>query len=630
MSLLDHIKKENDIKKMNMEDMPELAQEIREFLIENISKTGGHLASNLGAVELTIALHRCLDLPKDKIIFDVGHQSYTHKILTGRKDEFYKLRQFGGMSGFPKTSESEADAFNTGHSSTSISAAIGMVEARELRGTDEKICAVIGDGSLTGGMAFEALDQMSQLDSPCLVVLNDNEMSISQNVGGLSSALSKIRIGKAYNELKSGVENMLLEIPSVGYKVAKGIKKSKDSIKNLFVPGTIFGDMGITYIGPIDGHDTEKMVEIFSSALKLDRPVIVHIKTKKGKGYKYAERYPEHFHGVGPFNPETGKPVGTKKAPSYTEVFSNKLVDMGKKSDKIVAITAAMSKGTGVKAFQKEFPDRTFDVGIAEQHALTFAAGLAAGGYVPFVALYSSFLQRGYDQLLHDICLQKLHVVIMIDRSGIVGEDGETHMGIYDTSFLRSVPNLTVIAPRGAKDLEDAMDYALEFDGPVAIKYPKGVAYTEMDDRNFKYIMGKAEVINFSSQIGEQKCKTVALLAVGNMVSTAKEVRDKIKDETSYEPELVSVRFINPIDTDRVKDTIKKFDYVAVIEETIKRGSFGEAVAYEIAESDSSCKLLHYCIKSETVQHGSVRKLKELCGLDADSIYKDIMKHLKK
>ena len=630
MSLLDHIKKENDIKKMNMEDMPELAHEIREFLIENISKTGGHLASNLGAVELTIALHRCLDLPKDKIIFDVGHQSYTHKILTGRKDEFYKLRQFGGMSGFPKTSESEADAFNTGHSSTSISAAIGMVEARELRGTDEKICAVIGDGSLTGGMAFEALDQISQLDSSCLVVLNDNEMSISQNVGGLSSALSKIRIGKAYNELKSGVENMLLEIPSVGYKVAKGIKKSKDSIKNLFVPGTIFGDMGITYIGPIDGHDTEKMVEIFSSALKLDRPVIVHIKTKKGKGYKYAERYPEHFHGVGPFNPETGKSVGTKKAPSYTEVFSDKLVDMGKKSDKVVAITAAMSKGTGVKAFQKEFPDRTFDVGIAEQHALTFAAGLAAGGYVPFVALYSSFLQRGYDQLLHDICLQKLHVVIMIDRSGIVGEDGETHMGIYDTSFLRSVPNLTVIAPRGAKDLEDAMDYALECDGPVAIKYPKGVAYTEMDDRNFKYIMGKAEVINFSSQIGEQKCKTVALLAVGNMVSTAKEVRDKIKDETSYEPELVSVRFINPIDTDRVKDTIKKFDYVAVIEETIKRGSFGEAVAYEIAESDSSCKLLHYCIKSETVQHGSIRKLKELCGLDADSIYKDIMKHLKK
>ncbi len=630
MSLLDHIKKENDIKKMNMEDMPELAHEIREFLIENISKTGGHLASNLGAVELTIALHRCLDLPKDKIIFDVGHQSYTHKILTGRKDEFYKLRQFGGMSGFPKTSESEADAFNTGHSSTSISAAIGMVEARELRGTDEKICAVIGDGSLTGGMAFEALDQISQLDSSCLVVLNDNEMSISQNVGGLSSALSKIRIGKAYNELKSGVENMLLEIPSVGYKVAKGIKKSKDSIKNLFVPGTIFGDMGITYIGPIDGHDTEKMVEIFSSALKLDRPVIVHIKTKKGKGYKYAERYPEHFHGVGPFNPETGKSVGTKKAPSYTEVFSDKLVDMGKKSDKVVAITAAMSKGTGVKAFQKEFPDRTFDVGIAEQHALTFAAGLAAGGYVPFVAIYSSFLQRGYDQLLHDICLQKLHVVIMIDRSGIVGEDGETHMGIYDTSFLRSVPNLTVIAPRGAKDLEDAMDYALECDGPVAIKYPKGVAYTEMDDRNFKYIMGKAEVINFSSQIGEQKCKTVALLAVGNMVSTAKEVRDKIKDETSYEPELVSVRFINPIDTDRVKDTIKKFDYVAVIEETIKRGSFGEAVAYEIAESDSRCKLLHYCIKSETVQHGSVRKLKELCGLDADSIYKDIMKHLKK
>lgn len=629
MGLLDKIKKENDIKNLDMDDMPELASEIRSFLIESVSKTGGHLASNLGAVELTMALHRCMDFPKDKIVFDVGHQSYTHKILTGRKEEFYKLRQYGGISGFPKTSESPSDAFNTGHSSTSISAAIGMVQARILSGTDEKVCAVIGDGSMTGGMAFEALDQLSQLKSSCLIVLNDNEMSISQNVGGLSGTLSKIRVGKSYNEFKSSVENVLMDIPGVGQKVAKGIKRSKDSIKNMLVPGTIFGDMGITYLGPIDGHDTEKMVEIFSDAFKLDRPVIVHIKTKKGKGYKFAEKYPEFFHGVGAFNIENGHTIAEKTAPSYTDIFSKKLVQMGKENDKIVAITAAMAKGTGVRAFQKIFPDRCYDVGIAEQHALTFAAGLATGGYIPVVALYSSFLQRGYDQLLHDICLQKLHVIVMIDRSGIVGEDGETHMGIYDTSYLRSIPNLTVIAPRGAKDLEDAMEYAVNFDGPVAIKYPKGIAYSEMDNRSFKYIQGKAEVINFSSQIGDAKCKTVALFAVGDMVRVAKEVRDRIKEASGYEPELINARFICPLDNERIKDIIDKFDYIAVIEETIKRGSVGEAVAYDIASSDSSIKLLHYAINCESVKHGSQRKLREVCGLDADSIYEDIIKKIK-
>ena len=629
MALLDQIKKENDIKKLDMDDMPELAKEIRSFLIESVSKTGGHLASNLGAVELTMALHRCMDFPTDKIIFDVGHQSYTHKILTGRKDDFYKLRQYGGISGFPKTSESSTDAFNTGHSSTSISAAIGLVQAKLLRGTDERVCAVIGDGSMTGGMAFEALDQLAQLNSSCLVVLNDNEMSISQNVGGLSSTLSKIRVGKSYNEFKSSVENALLDIPSVGQKVAKGIKKSKDSIKNLLVPGTIFGEMGITYIGPIDGHDTEKMVEIFEKAFRLDKPVVVHVKTKKGKGYKFAERYPEYFHGVPPFDPENGHALKVKTAPSYTDVFAKKLVEMGRDNDKLVAITAAMSKGTGVRAFQKEFPDRTYDVGIAEQHALTFAAGLAAGGYVPVVALYSSFLQRGYDQLLHDICLQKLHVIIMVDRSGIVGEDGETHMGIYDTAFLRSVPNLTVIAPRGAKDLEDAMEYAVSLDGPVAIKYPKGKAYSDMDNRSFKYLQGKAEVINFSSQIGEQKVGSIALFAVGDMVRVASEVRDRIKEESGYEPELVNARFICPLDKERIRDIIEKFDYIAVLEEATKRGSVGEAVAYEIAMSGSTIKLLHYAIESETVSHGSQKKLREVLGLDAESIYEDIIKKIR-
>ncbi|MCR5544522.1 MAG: 1-deoxy-D-xylulose-5-phosphate synthase [Eubacterium sp.] len=626
MKLLNKINKENDIKKISKNDLDKLAGEIREFLLENVSKTGGHLASNLGAVELTIALHRCLNLPEDKVIFDVGHQSYTHKILTGRKDEFYKLRQFGGISGFPKSSESECDAFNTGHSSTSISAALGMAKARELRGSNEKICAVIGDGSMTGGMVFEALDQMTSLNSNCLIILNDNEMSISKNVGGLSSSLSKFRVGKQYNELKSSVENALKDIPAVGKTMAKGIKKSKDSIKNLIVPGTIFGDMGITYVGPIDGHDIDAMTEIFESAFKLNRPVIVHIKTVKGKGYKFAERYPEHFHGVGPFDVETGKSLKIKEKPSYTDIFAKKLISLGGKNDKIVAITAAMAYGTGIRAFQKRFPHRTFDVGIAEQHAITFAAGLAKGGYIPVVAIYSSFLQRGYDQLLHDVALQNLHVIIMIDRSGIVGEDGETHSGIYDTAYLRSIPKLTVIAPKGAKELEAAMDYAVKADGPVCIKYPKGDAYTELDDKNVKFVEGKSEIINFSSQKGETKCKKVAIMAVGNMVRTAAEVRDRIKEETNYEPELINVRFINPIDKERIRETIKDFEVIAVMEEAVRRGSVGEVVGYEMAQLGAQSKLLHFCIEEETVQHGSVARVKESLGLDAEGIYNKMIK----
>ena len=625
MSVLDKINNTNDIKKLSPEELPVLANEIRAFLIENVSKTGGHLASNLGAVEITIALMRCMNLPEDKIIYDVGHQSYTHKILTGRKEEFYKLRQYGGISGFPKSSESDTDAFNTGHSSTSISAAVGYAEARELRGTDERICAVIGDGSMTGGMAYEALDQISNIGSSCLIVLNDNEMSISENVGGLSKSLSKFRVGKSYNELKSNVENALLDIPGVGLKVAKGIKKSKDSLKNLIVPHSVFSDMGITYVGPIDGHDIENMVTIFEDAFSLNKPVIVHVKTVKGKGYKYAERYPEHFHGVGPFDPKTGRALKTKTAPCYTDIFARKLVQLGAKNDKVVAITAAMARGTGVRAFQKVYPKRTYDVGIAEQHALTFAAGLAKGGYIPVVAIYSSFLQRGYDQLLHDVALQNLHVIVMIDRSGIVGEDGETHNGIYDTSYLRSIPNLTVIAPKGARELEEAMEYAVQADGPVCIKYSKGTAYTGLDDRCVKFIEGRSEVVNFSSQVGEVTCKKVALMAVGSMVETAVKVRDKIKENTGYEPELINVRFINPLDTERIRETINNYDYVAVIEESIKRGSVGEAVGYEMAVTGTTCKLLHYCINSETVQHGNVARLRDEVGLSPEAIYESLM-----
>ena len=625
MSILDRINKENDIKKISMSDMPELASDIRAFMLANVSRTGGHLASNLGTVELTMALHIAMNLPDDKIVFDVGHQSYTHKILTGRKDDFYKLRQYGGMSGFPKSCESPCDAFNTGHSSTSISAALGLAKARDLSGGHERIAAVIGDGSLTGGMAYEALDQLSDLKTNCLIILNDNEMSISPNVGGLSDSLSRFRVGQSYNELKTHVENALLDIPSVGRKMAQGIKKSKDSIKNLMVPGTIFGDMGLTYVGPIDGHDIEGMVEIFEDAFKLNRPVIVHVKTVKGKGYRIAERYPEYFHGIGPFDIDTGKAKRSKSGSSYTDIFSKTLLKYGEKNPKIVAITAAMSR---VRAFQKAHPDRTFDVGIAEQHALTFAAGLAKGGMIPVVAIYSSFLQRGYDQLLHDVCLQNLHVIVMIDRSGLVGEDGETHNGIYDTAYLRSIPNLTVIAPRGAKDLENAFEFALSYDGPVAIKYPKGLACTKYEDKITRYVEGRSEVVNFSSLVGESNSKKLAIIAVGGMFQTAMEIRGRIRNATNYEPQVVNIRFINPLDFERIQETVKDFDVVAVIEESVQRGSVGEAVGYQMAMCGAKSKLMHFCIKEETVQHGSVRKLREVLGLDEDSIYEAIMKEL--
>ena len=626
MSILDSINKENDIKSVAEADIPELAEEIRAFILGNVSRTGGHLASNLGAVELTMALHLCMDFPADKLIFDVGHQSYTHKVLTGRKDDFYKLRQYGGISGFPKTSESEADAFNTGHSSTSVSAALGFAKARELKGTDEKICAVIGDGSMTGGMVYEALDQMSQLKSNCLIVLNDNEMSISKNVGGLSMSLNKLRVGKTYNSFKSNVENAILNIPELGNKMAKGIKRSKDSIRNLLVPGSMFEEMGITYIGPIDGHDIPEMVKIFNDAFRLKKPVIVHVKTVKGKGYPVAERHPEYFHGVGPFDIDTGKPLNLTKTKTYTDVFAEKLIELGEKDEKIVAITAAMGSGTGIKKFGKRFPDRTFDVGIAEQHAVTFAAGLARGGFTPVVAIYSSFLQRAYDQMLHDVCLQNLHVVFAIDRSGIVGEDGETHQGIYDTAYLRSMPGMTVIAPKGENELKAALEYAMTLEGPVAIKYSKGGCYDDAEKKSVRFIDGRAEVINFSSTVGSYSGPSVALIGVGDMVCTATAVRDKLKAATGMTPTVINLRFIKPLDKERIRETAENYDIVAVIEDTAISGSTGEAIGYEISCVQSKCRLMHFCIKGERLQHGSVSRLLESEGLDVESVYRTIKK----
>lgn len=626
MNLLENINQENDVRTLPRNELPELAREIRRFLIETVSKTGGHLAPNLGAVELTIALHRCMEFPKDKLIFDVGHQSYTHKILTGRRHDFRKLRQYGGMSGFPKSEESDADAFNTGHSSTSLSAALGYVAARELRGTDEKVCAVIGDGSLTGGMVYEALDQMAALHSNLVIVLNDNEMSIDRNVGSLSTVLSRFRAAPAYNRLKNDVSDRLMR-SDMGEKVARTIKRSKDNLKSMVVKDNIFDEMGVTYLGPIDGHDIDAMIDIFRDAFCISHPVLVHVKTVKGKGYPLAERYPEHFHGVAPFDPATGRAKKLKCAESYTDVFSEKLLELGGKNKKIVAITAAMARGTGVRAFQRVFPERTFDVGIAEQHAVTFAAGLAKGGYLPVVAIYSSFLQRAYDQMLHDVCLQKLHVIFCIDRSGLVGEDGETHHGIYDTAYLRSLPGMTVIAPRGKRELEAALDFAVKYDGPVAIKYGKGAASLREPSEKVPFVPGRSEVVSFSRQVGTPGMKRLGILAVGSMVDTALEVRDLFTEREGMTPEVVNVRFVKPLDQSKVLDLGQKMDVIAVLEESVRPGSVGEEVSWILAQN-AGCRavVVPVCIPAETVPHGSIEKLRQVCGLDPESIYRRLRK----
>ncbi|MDO5155429.1 MAG: 1-deoxy-D-xylulose-5-phosphate synthase [Eubacteriales bacterium] len=612
MKLLNNINEVNDIKQFDDEDWPDLASEIREFLITNISKTGGHLASNLGCVELTMALHLVLDLPKDKIIWDVGHQSYTHKILTGRKDGFLQLRQFGGMSGFPKACESETDVFDTGHSSTSISAAIGMAKACELKGEDKTIVAVIGDGSFTGGLAFEALNNLGRLKSSCLIVLNDNEMSIDENVGGMSTYLNKFRVGKAYNETKMNVEKRLMNIPGIGEGLTRVIKRGKDSIKELLVPGMFFEDLGITYIGPIDGHNIGQMVDTFEDAIKLKRPVVVHVKTQKGRGYRYAERHPQYFHGVSPFDVETGKVIEKQKKMTNTGVFSRKMLALGEQYPNLVAITAAMASGTGLEKFSKEYPNRFFDVGIAEQHAVVFAAGLAKEGMIPVVAVYSSFLQRAYDQILHDVCLQNLHVVFAIDRSGLVGQDGATHQGIFDDAYLTNIPNMTVIAPKNRYELTKAMEYAMQYNGPIAIKYGRGDAFYGLKDSLEPFVYGKSEMI--------YEGQKVALIAVGNMVEESCTVYERLK-EKGYCPTLVNARFVKPLDTEMLDDIAKHHELIVTVEEQVYQGSFGQAVnAYYMQQNVKNITIENIAIDDCFVEQGDVDALRKLLHMDADSI----------
>lgn len=614
--VLDKIQKENDIKELDREELVLLADEIREFLIHKISISGGHLASNLGVVELTMAMHLTFQLPDDKMIWDVGHQSYTHKLLTGRKNGFDQLRKYGGMSGFPKRKESLCDAFDTGHSSTSISAGLGYAQARDIKGEKHYVISVIGDGALTGGMAYEALNNASQIKTNYIIVLNDNNMSISENVGGMSSYLGNLRTADAYTELKSGVTNTLSKIPVYGDRIVKRIRKTKSGIKQLFIPGMLFEEMGITYLGPIDGHNMEQVCKTFREAKKVNGAVLVHVCTKKGKGYEPAERHPARFHGAEPFEIETGIPKSKRIKSNYTDIFSTVMRKLGDREPDVVAVTAAMPDGTGLKRFRNMFPERFFDVGIAEEHAVTFAAGLAAAGLKPVVAVYSSFLQRAYDQVLHDVCIQNLHVIFAIDRAGLVGSDGETHQGIFDLSYLSSIPNMCIMAPKNKWELSDMMKFAVAYHGPIALRYPRGEAYDGLREFREPVKYGKSEVIYDESEI--------ALVAVGSMVKTAKEVRSRLRD-TGYSCSLVNARFVKPYDSELLLELQKEHQLVVTLEENVKSGGYGEAVLDYFNQIGSSVKVLNITLPDDYVEHGNVDVLKQEVGIDADSVEKKIL-----
>lgn len=619
--VLDKIQKENDIKKLTTEELDQLRREIRAFLIKSISKTGGHLASNLGVVELTMALHLSFDLPKDKIIWDVGHQSYTHKILTGRKEGFENLRKYGGMSGFPKTCESPCDCFNTGHSSTSISAGLGLAAARDITGEDYSVVSVIGDGSLTGGMAYEAMNNAALLKSNFIIVLNDNNMSISENVGGMSRYLGEFRTADAYRDLKNDIMNSLNKIPVYGERVVKRIRRTKSGIKQLFIPGMLFEEMGLIYLGPVDGNDIQAMCRTFAEAKRVDGAVIVHVLTKKGAGYLPAERHPARFHGAEPFDIATGLPSRPRTKANYTDVFSTVMKKMGERDPKVVAITAAMADGTGLKRFHNVYPERFFDVGIAEQHAVTFAAGLAKSGLKPVFAVYSSFLQRAYDQILHDVCIQNLPVVFAIDRAGLVGSDGETHQGIFDLSYLSTIPNMTVMAPKNKWELSDMIKYAIAFDAPIAVRYPRGEAYDGLRDYRAPVAYGRSEIIYLE--------KGVVLFALGNMVRIAEQVRNRLKEQ-GVSCTLINARFAMPFDQECIRRMAEKHSIFVTMEENVRSGGFGEHVESFILEEELPMNVVNISIPDCYVEHGNVELLKQEVGIDADTVYRRVMDEIKK
>lgn len=619
--MLEKIQKPNDIKKIPADQLPALAEEIRKFIIESLSKTGGHLASNLGVVELTIAMHRVFDLPKDKLIWDVGHQSYTHKILTGRKDGFETLRREGGISGFPKRSESDCDVFDTGHSSTSISAGVGYVRARELKKENYSVVSIIGDGALTGGMAYEALNNAASLKSNFIIVLNDNEMSITENVGGMSSYLSGLRTASAYTGFKMDVTKALNRIPGIGPGMVDAMRKTKSSIKQIIIPGMLFEDMGLTYLGPVDGHNIPRLIKTFQEAKRFEGPILVHVLTQKGRGYEPAMRHPARFHGAGPFDVKTGLPVG-KSNPTYTDVFSTVMRKMGDRRKDVAAVTAAMMTGVGLKRFSNMFPDRCFDVGIAEEHAVTFAAALSLGGITPVVAIYSSFLQRAYDQIMHDVCMQNLHVVFAIDRAGLVGYDGETHHGIFDLSYLGSMPNMTILAPKNLWELSDMIKFAVDYDGPIAVRYPRGEAYTGLKEFRAPICLGKSEVIHEGSR--------VALLAVGSMVKMAEEVQKQLKERMDMDAALVNARFVKPIDEELLRSFADTYELVVTLEENVKDGGFGERVLAFAEEEDLPFGVEIIALPDRFIPHGSVSYQMKQVGFTPEDICGRIEEYYRK
>ncbi len=609
IGVLERIRKPNDIKNIRETDYARLAEEIREFLIDHVSRTGGHLASNLGVVELTMALHLVLDFPKDKLIWDVGHQCYVHKLLTGRASGFDTLRRHGGMSGFPKRAESNTDLFDTGHSSTSISEACGLVKARELTGGKEKIFAVIGDGAMTGGLAYEGLNNAGQLKSNLVIVLNDNKMSISENVGGMANYLGKIRTSSRYEDLKDDVTSTLERIPGIGSGLVRQLRRSKDTLKKFMIPGNYFEELNITYIGPIDGHNVGQMYEAFLAASRKNGAVLVHVITKKGKGYDCAEHDPKQFHGVDAFDIETGKSLNEKSQLTYTDIFSRSLIELAAKHRNIVAITAAMPGGTGLSEFQRQYPRRFFDVGIAEEHAVSFAAGLAAGGYHPVFAVYSTFLQRAYDQILHDVCLNRFPVTFAVDRAGIVGSDGETHQGIFDISYLSSIPGLTVMAPKDGGELKQMLEFAVTLPRPTAIRYPRGIAGREAEGSVAPVVYGECEWLSREGRI--------VLLAAGSMVQTAQQAAGLLAGD-GIAAAVANVRFVSPEDVEMLRYA-SGFELVVTLEENVARGGFGERAAAWLLSHGFRGRFLNICLPDRFIEHGTQEELRRAYGLDAES-----------
>ncbi len=619
MSYLNKINSPKDLKKLNINSLNFLCGEIRKFLINSVSVTGGHLSSNLGVVELTVALHYCFNSPVDKIIWDVGHQAYIHKILTGRKDKFDTLRKQGGLSGFPKSKESEHDIFNVGHSTTSISAALGFAAARDLDGDNYNIISVIGDGSMTGGMSFEAMNNAGRLNSNFIVILNDNQMSISENVGAMSRRLNEIRTAPTYLDAKADVNNFLKKVPFVGLKAGKFIEKTKNTIKYVFVPGGFFEELGFTYFGPIDGHNIEELTSFLNKAKKINKPILLHVYTKKGKGYFQAENSPAKYHGVDSFCVDTGLPVETKLWDTYSDVFGKELVKIATQNKKVVAISASMVSGTGLVDFEKKFPERLFDVGITEAHAVTFSAGLAKNGYIPVFAVYSTFLQRSYDQILHDVCIQNLHVIFAIDRAGVVGSDGETHQGVFDLSYLSHMPNMTIIAPKNKKELQQMLHFCINHKSPIAIRYPRGAASSILRDLYTPIEYGKCE---FVSNEGE-----IAILSVGTMMDIAFDVYEKLLSK-GVQSTLINVRFVKPIDLDMVK-LLQNYKYVYVIEDNVGYGGFGSKVLEEAHSLNININYLHrFAFPDEFIEQGTREQIFSKYGLDTESVYNKIISDL--